>query len=456
MGFFDNVRSKVIDWLFTGQSQDTGKTDAIMDRREYRLGMQKKFIRRNREGVDDNLILNFTGLAVDRGVSLLFGKGIDFDYGEEPDERVQVYLDGVWDANKEDILLHRLAIGGAESGMCFVKIIPRDGQAPRLVAIDPSLIDIDPDPDDMDKVLRYTIQYKSVDSEGREIAKKEITEWTRTSDEDPNSGYWLISTYVTTVGGKWQLVSALNWEWDFSPICHWQNLPNVFDAWGLPDITADVMELQDRINFDASNIQKIIRLYAHPQRYGRMTGKAESVEMGPDKYPTFNNPAAEIVQLSPVSDLESSRLFLLTLRQSLFDITRTVDITSLADKLGALTNFGLRVLYQDALAKLETKRSLYAEGIAELNRRLLILGGFEGIPPDIIWGDVMPKNELENLQADEIKLRIGIVDKQTVALEEGYDWEIVQDRLQEEKAGQDNLGSTLLRAFDMGQTEPGA
>jgi hypothetical protein len=73
----------------------------------------------------------------------------------------------------------------------------------------------------------------------------------------------------------------------------------------------------------------------------------------------------------PLGDLASSQQFLLTLRQSLFDITQTVDISSMTDKLGALTNFGLRVLYADALAKLEQKRRLYGDALLDINRDCL-------------------------------------------------------------------------------------
>ena len=65
----------------------------------------------------------------------------------------------------------------------------------------------------------------------------------------------------------------------------------------------------------------------------------------------------DIYNVEMQSDLASSQTYLMTVRQGLFDITRTVDISSMNDKLGALTNFGLRVLYQDSLSKNETKKN---------------------------------------------------------------------------------------------------
>jgi len=45
----------------------------------------------------------------------------------------------------------------------------------------------------------------------------------------------------------------------------------------------------------------------------------------------------------------------MNLRQIIFDVTRNMDISSMKDKVGALTNFGLRILFFDALNKLATK-----------------------------------------------------------------------------------------------------
>jgi hypothetical protein len=450
MGFFDAMRSRILDWLTGGVgSINTAKIDAIMERREYRMGMQRRFIRKKDNQPDDNIIMNFTSLAADRTVSMLFGKGISFDFGEdEGNEAAQEYIEQAWEANNQDVFLTRMGYSGAESGMAFVKIIPREGQPPRLVLIDPALIDIETDPDDAETIVRYIIAYKSIDGEGREIGKREVTEWTPTSDD---SGYWLISNYVTDQGGRWQLVDSLNWEWDFPPIAHCQNLPNNFDAWGIPDITTDVIMLQDRLNYVASNISKVVRLYAHPQRWGINVGKAEKIDAGPDQMISLTDPTGKIEQLSPVGDMAAALTFETILRQSLFDITRTVDISSMADKLGALTNFGLHVLYQDAMAKTETKRLLYGALLVEINRRMLLLAGIEPVEMDVIWSDPLPENKAEQLQAAQIALGIGVVDKQTVASELGYDWEVVKSRLDEEKGETDNLGSRLLEAFGRGQ-----
>ena len=440
MAFMEDLRTRLLNWVF-GSLDDAyvERVDYIMDRREYRLGMQKEFIKVRPNQADDNMTMNFIGLIIERSVSLLFGKGIAFEFGE--DEAAQDMVDEVWQANDQNILLHRLGVFGADGGMCFVKVVPREGEPLRLVALDPSLMDIHTDPDDWEKVTAYIIQYKTM-RDGKEIGKREVTEL------DESGLTWTITNFETT-GGKWYQVGApVVWEYDFPPITHWQNMPNVMDAWGMPDITNDVMRLQDRINFVSSNISKIIRLYAHPPRWGKGLGNANQITMGPDDMIVVGE-NGEINQLEPIGDMSASLAFLNLLRQSLMDITRTVDISSLHDKIGALTNFGLRVLYQDALQKLGTKRELYEEGFQELNRRILALNGMEDVPEcKVMWPEPMPENEPEEAAAIEVDMRLGLLSKQTASEIRGYKWDDEMTRMEEEKALGDTLGANLLRAFD--------
>jgi len=148
------------------------------------------------------------------------------------------------------------------------------------------------------------------------------------------------------------------------------------------------------------------------------------------------------------SDLMSSQQYLTTMRQALFDVTRTVDISSMSDKLGALTNFGLKVLYQDSIAKNNTKQALYGEVLEELFRRLLILKGLPEEHGVIIWPDVLPVNDVEEMNSLKTELELGLVSKETVATERGRDFEQEQEKIATEKSQGDNIGELLLQNFN--------
>jgi hypothetical protein len=174
------------------------------------------------------------------------------------------------------------------------------------------------------------------------------------------------------------------------------------------------------------------------------------------------NPDAKVYNLEMGSDLASSRAFANDLRQSIFDISREVDISSMGDKLGALTNFGLHVLYTDALDKNDTKRSLYGDALLELNRRLLVIAGWEmmdSYPGYIQWGEAMISNVLEDMQADQLALGMGVIDKETITRKYedryGVDYEQIQANMAEESnranAQNADIGAQILRNFSQGQ-----
>jgi hypothetical protein len=123
----------------------------------------------------------------------------------------------------------------------------------------------------------------------------------------------------------------------------------------------------------------------------------------------------------------------------------------MADKLGSLTNFGLRVLYQDAMSKIEEKRGLYGSLLVEVNRRLLMLAELGDDGGEVIWADVLPVNEIERATAIRTDLELGLVSKQTASSKRGYVWEDEEERIADEATQADNIGAALLTAFGQGR-----
>lgn len=457
MSIIENITFWLSDRI---DSAVRARMDIADKNREYRLGVQDRQLRVKMGQADDNLTVNYLGVIVDRSVALLFGKGITWQYPEDGGPQYD-WLDDVWNSNNQEDLLHRLAIFGSESGTCYLKlssgtVISReDGKTelPRMVAIDPRWVTIDTLPDDKDIVIRYIIQYKTVGVDGKEVTKREVIE-----QDYENAGNWLITHYecAQSTGGKYiQVGEPVIWDYGFAPLVHWQNLPLAHTTYGMPDLTTDVLALQDRINFVASNISKIIRYHAHPQRVGKNVGEPKLLEMGADKMVSINGTDAQIYNIEMQTDLASSQAYLRFLVRSIMDMTRTVDVDSLADKLGALTNFGLRVLYQDALQKMAVKRELYGDGMVETNRRLLAIYGADFTEPGVIlWADPLPTNGIEVAQLNQVSIGLGYMSKQTAAEQQGLDWETEQARMQDEAntAAQDtaNIGAVMLQNFSRG------
>jgi len=449
MGLIDTIRTKLQQWLMPDEYMDEGyrtRLEGYALRSQYYQGNYRKQLKVRELQADDNLGINFVGLVVDRSISMLLGGGIGVDFGEN--EKADDYIETVYLANKSDILFNKAAQYAGIFGTGYMKILPGGAAlrssnpvvVPRLIALDPTWVTVQTLPDDIETVSSYTIRYNVDDNAHKQTIERNPFNWTITDYQSDRK-----------TSGRWVIINQEQWPYEFAPMLHWQNLPQPSDVYGQSDIE-DIIELQDRTNFVASNISKIIRYHAHPKTWGRNAGNSGKASWGADEMVLFNGPDALIQNLEMQSDLASSQQFMLELRQAIFDISRTVDITSVSDKLGSLTNFGLRVLFIDALNKLATKQALFGEALEELNHRLLSMANIEHDDGgQIVWPDPMPVNEQEEVTSLQADLSMGIISKQTAAKKRNYDPEQEQKLMQEERGGEENLGSMLLQAFTKGQ-----
>ena len=193
---------------------------------------------------------------------------------------------------------------------------------------------------------------------------------------------------------------------------------------------------------------------AHQRLFGKMFGSASRVDVGPDSILNSDNPDADLKSLDPTSDFAGMTGFGELLREALFTIARSSDPQGIKDKVGQITNFGLSILYKDAIDKLKTKRKLYGEALKELNRRLLILNNMEPDPGDVIWAEALPQNEGEEIRGYEFDLRNGIASVQTIRQKRGYDEETEKERIDAERndamKNSENIGGAMLQNFNKG------
>jgi len=421
----------------------------------YYYGQHKRPLKLQ-AGKDYNVISNHIKTIVDRSVSSLVGQEVTFDLPGEGDSPEQQFIDGVWKANKKQILLHDVAQFGTIYGTEFIKIVPRgivDNTGTityRLVALNPLNVIIVTANDDIDNVLAYVYRWNEGDTHRREVTEK------------TELGTWTVVTQEMDRAGKWQNVAPpIAWPYPFAPIVHGKNLPNAGNVYGYSDIEG-IIELQDRYNEGQSNENKILALQAFAQKYV-VNGKwprakdefgNEYIDVGPDKALEIKGDGvtnASVGLLEPAGDMTASQAFLNSVRRDMFEIAATVDSETVKDKVGTLTNFGLRVLFKNELAKNNTKQLLYGEFLLDVNLRLLVLEGMNPDSGDVIFGDPLPedtKEVIENLTAENA---LGITSKQTIAKELGRDWEVEQERLAQEKQTSDNVGANAIRNFLAGK-----
>ena len=436
---------------------DITTAQPIVKVRSYRQGYQKHQLKVKPNQFNDNLALNYVGLIESRIVSQMIGDGIEIDFEGDTETPQETYIKAALDANKQEVLLHRALVSAGEAGTGYIMVIPDgvvgdDGKLyPRLQLLDPAFVKMDTLPEDYEIVIRYTIEYRFTE-DGKEKARRRIVEriMAKGAGDTSQPDGWKVSDFIQD-GGRWQFESEYIWPYYFAPIIHWQNLPSVADCHGEPDITDNLIDLQDRINFVASNISKIIRLYAHPMRYGVNIGELKETDVGPDRMVRISGQDADIRQLEPLGDLASSLVFLHDLTRAFHVTARVIDLSLLEDKIGSVTNFGLRVLYQDNISMIATKRELFGDMLEELVKRLLILAGMPELSCKIVWREFLPQNPVEDIAAVKSKLEMGVMSKQTATGEVGLDWETEQERITAEGNTTETLGAALIRAFDQGR-----
>ncbi len=387
---------------------------------------------------DDNVLVNLVAKMVDQAVELLFGAMPAFALDAEDDRSpAEVVLDVLWQSNRGNIFLNNLGTNGALAGHCFVKVLPTGDVARpvRLVALKPEQITVFWAPDDIELVQCYMVYWSQGGTEYRE-------------DHINQGTSWRIVNLMRT-GREWVQTADQLWPYPWAQIVDWQNLPNPRWYYGQSDLQNPA--LNDAFNFVASNTQRIIRYHAHPRTIGTGFRAGEMSDTSVEAFWTISNPDAKVANLEMQSDLASSMTFGQALQAQFWSEHRGFDLTSVRDRIGQLTNFGLRVLMSDALNKASTKRELYGLGLQQINRRALDLLGYgaDNITA-ITWPTMLPENQVEQAQVQQMLLGMGVTSKATAAAALGLDWEQEQQRVEDESASDDNVGARLLRAFEQG------
>lgn len=447
------LRDWIVNWLRLGSPEDQAYRERVTHLQllqEYYEGRQKRQLRVKPGKYDDNITVNFIAVLVDKAVSALMGdptdgRGLSWTFPSEADTETEppqvTWLNEQWDRNKKEIFLHKNALSGAKSGFPAIKIVPDGVGGIELINLNPLLLTVETDPQNLNKITAYIIRYILTEND-TQVQYKEV--------QKPNESgtAWEITTYKQKGYTDWEQTGPpVLWQYDFPQIVAWQNLPCEDDVYGRSDIEG-LIELQNRLNLELSNMSKIDRLYAHPQRYARnLTAQMEGGEfkMGPDEMPSFSG-EGEIIQLQPAGDLSGSSQFADKLKEYMYTLAREVDFQQLG-AAGDLSNYRMEVMCRDFLDKLGSKRMLYGDALVELNRRLLILGNFEGEKCKIEWPDPLPQNMTEETTALQADMNMGLVSKQTAAESRGYSWEDEQARMEQENASQQNAGQQILTNF---------
>lgn len=409
-------------------------------------GEAPKPLRITPDGFDDNVRINYARLVVDKGVSFLGVPTAQIDADTTARSTTEDYASEVWKNSGGPLGFSRLAVNGGVCGHTFAKIIPAE-PTPRVVVLDPANVTMKWRADDHEAIYEFRITWTEWDAEKRKMIGRR-----QRHVEADNGGSWeVIEEKSPEVGSRWVEFSRETWQYPFSQIVHGQNLPAPNQVWGRSDLENDVLDLIEAIEFSVSNVNRILRFQAHGLWYTDAEGGLETLNRSIGRIVRFPK-GTKIDKLEMDSDLSSSMEFLRHLRQALAEVTRVPEVaTGKVESIGNLAGVALQILYQPLLELTETKRDTYGDVYSEATRRALIVGGKPDVEITPSWPEMLPA-DTQTLIDDQT---LGIVSKRTLAEKRGYDFDVEEARIEEEKgSGPAATEGALTAAIDALGTAP--
>lgn len=461
-----NVDSKAWQTLETAYRNEQGERNKTVEQGwNYYNGKHRQPLKKQSDGHDDNVIVNDIEILANKLVAFLIGDGVKFDAGGDDQEGdADQDIKDLWQANRDEIFIDNLALSGIIEGHCAVLLLPQppiEGNEtpafPRLVRVQQKHFAAFWDPFDVQYVLWYRLQTLS-GGVGRRIdyVRGGIDEaergfnhalpfWSELVWESKRKGT-AGSPLGTGKDADWKLTGITPWGYPWPPIVDWQNMADPNRYYGRNDISSAI-KLNDSLNFILSNVMRIIKHYADPKSIGIGFSVDELIPSQVGGFFTVNKPRSEadIYNLEMQSDGALSRWLAGLISESLWQSGGMIDPQAIKDRVGQLTNFGLQVLYTDAIKKTGKKRLLYEEGFEMINKRALELAGLP-VPASIttVWPDVLPEDQVRQTEVLERELAAGIISKETFRERRGYDNKQEEGRLIEEQENNPNPLAGLL------------
>lgn len=410
-----------------------------------------------RPDTNDNVKYNVSGMSVDKGVSFLFG-GIDQEIvfglqedapdpaeadedgvtpdarGTSPDEE---WLQAAWAANSKKTLLANIATNGGVCGHYFVRLYEEGAKLgqeyPRVVNLDPAYVTPVYAEDDYEVVLGYKIQFPTIRGQQKVVRRTliEPNNMDVAAGDNPREALsWLVTDEIAVGEAGFQPMGEPEvWDYDFAPILDGQNLPRPNEYWGKSDLDGGVVDLNYSMNRALSSMQRILRLHGHPKPFasGVTPEQIAILIQGVDRIITLPD-GVKLDQLEMKGDLASSIEFFRQLKSAFHETAKNpqVDPEKLGS-IGGLSGVALRILYQPLLEQTGTKRGTYGDFLADLNRRLLVLGRIVPSPVTIAWPNPIPFDFKETAEGLVMAKELGL-SQETALGELGFDPDLEEER----------------------------
>lgn len=419
---FEQTNKKVYKAIEEDFRKEHKARCAEIERRwKYYDGDHDLPLKRQGDGYNDSVIVNHVEALTDRLTAFLIGDGVTFDAsGDDTKSPDDQHIEDLLTANRGDLLIEALANAGAVEGHNTVRIQAVEGAEPKLTRIKQQNFAAFWDPFDMSRVLWYRLQHVT-GAGGKRIDYVRGT-INAQGQVGPEAEAWTEVVFSMPKENQWKVEKVTPWPYPFPPLVDWQNLPNPGGYYGKNDI-AGAMRLNDALNFILSNTQRIIKHHAAPKTVGIGFNADQIIPTEVGGLFTINKPRSEVevFNLELQSDGSLVKWLAGVIQAGLWESGGMIDPANVKDSIGQLTNFGLRILFTNAIKRTDKKRLLYAEAFETIIQRALELGG-QPVPETIttIWPDVLPEDEA-TVNALMAEREGGVISMETYRKLRGYD-----------------------------------
>jgi len=399
-----------------------------------------------------NLVLNYARAVVDKGVSYLLGRGINFavpPVDSTPAEQARAsaaeeLLYRVYEESDLEAVDMQAAMNGAILGDSVFKVFWSQGTGtggsgtgrPRAVSIDPFTFFPRWAADDPSTLLSVCLVYRLPADE----AAARWADGGRSSASTPNGSYngryrgaspaasggsrsvgnvevieeWTAEELALTVDDR-EVVRTAN-PYGFIPFVHIPNARPANEFWGVSDLK-DVIPLNRELNERMSDMADIIRFHSDPPVVFKGVSEHSDLAVGPGT--VWDVPEGADVELlewrgqAPAVSDHIERVM-----RALHDVAETPK-TAFGDSGRLLSGVALETELQPLIQKTLRKRAWWNAGLRQRNRYLLRiaelngLGSFAPYRSRVIWPPLLPADSEVEVRNNVALVSAGLRSRRT-------------------------------------------
>ncbi len=429
--------------------EDRERQKRIADAWQAYDGDLPKPLKPMEDEADDNILDNCCAPVVNTIDDFLFGKELEISVEAGAPQAAQDFLNTVWGKKETRLpLLQDVGMNGSIAGRGFMRIVPSKDNPRnplkkkkyRLIAPDPSIVYVETAPQDCDTVLLYCTQYSapSKQDNGRPLQvyyREEITridpDGNASRDMADDDDTWRIQHW-TQVGSpgmqpknsNWTPAGApYIWPYPFAPLFSCKNLPRPNKFWATPDVTADLIGLNNALNLVMSCINRTGKILGNPLIYSVGMGNTR-IDRAPGTITNLPTLDGKIVAVNFTTDIANMLKVAADLRSSMDERSSVPGVATgriATMPRGNLSGIAIELLFMSLLKLIEKKQQLYGNLIIEVSKALLVLAGFSAnIDITLAWQSPLPHDDLSSVQTAISKRELNISET-TLQRELGYD-----------------------------------